>query len=67
MIVLPAGSVLAFQLPSLAARSFKVRVDLSDFDIRAPSVEFIDPWTDLPLNYELMFRALEAEGATLAR
>jgi hypothetical protein len=49
------------EIPSLAARAFKARFDLTDYDLRAPSLEFRDPWTDAPLVYGTMFRALEYE------
>jgi hypothetical protein len=48
-------------LPSLAARAFRARFDLSDYDLRAPSVEFLDPFKDEALQYATMFRALEFE------
>lgn len=62
-VIVPAGAT-AMQLaeiPSLAARAFKARFDLTDYDLRAPSLEFRDPWTDAPLTYGTMFRALEYE------
>jgi hypothetical protein len=49
------------ETPSLSARAFKARFDLIDYDLRAPSLEFHDPWTDEPLSYSTMFRALEYE------
>lgn len=63
----PAGSpspvlLMRAQVPNLAARAFKVRIDLSDYDMRAPSVTFLDPWTSLPLKYNDMFRALNIEA-----
>lgn len=48
-------------VPSLAAQAFKARFDLTDYDLRAPSLEFRDPWTDALLSYGTMFRALEYE------
>lgn len=61
-IVLPQGLVtVAAEVPSLAARAFKARFDLTDYDLRAPSLEFRDPWTDDLLAYDTMFRALEYE------
>lgn len=60
-IVLPQGSRIAVDLPSLAARAFRARFDLSDYDLRAPSVEFLDPFKDEALQYATMFRALEFE------
>jgi hypothetical protein len=62
---LPAGTMtmtlMAFEVPSLAARAFKGRFDLTDYDLRAPSLEFRDPWTDALLPYGTMFRAVEFE------
>lgn len=62
-IILPQGTVLMMQadLPSLAMRAFKARFDLTDYDLRPPSVEFLDPWSDQPLDFATMFRALEFE------
>jgi hypothetical protein len=48
-------------VPSIAAQAFKARFDLTDYDLRAPSLEFRDPWTDALLPYGTMFRALEYE------
>lgn len=48
-------------IPNLAARAFKARFDLSDYDLRAPSIEFWDPWVNEPLKFASMFRALEYE------
>lgn len=62
-IVLPPGTMAmaVAEVPSLSARAFKARFDLTDFDLRAPSLEFRDPWSDALLSYETMFRALEYE------
>jgi hypothetical protein len=60
-IVLPPNTQLLAEVPSLAARCFKARFDLSDYDLRAPSVDFRDPWTDELLQYPTMFRAIEFE------
>jgi Predicted metal binding domain len=60
-VVLPQNTFMIAEVPGLAARSFKARFDLTDFDLRAPSVDFRDPWTDEILAYETMFRALEFE------
>ena len=57
----PPNSFQSIEIPSLAARGIKARFDLSDFDVRAPSLEFLDPLTDQLLPYETMFRALEFE------
>ena len=48
-------------VPSISAQAFKARFDLTDYDLRAPSLEFRDPWTDALLPYGTMFRALEHE------
>jgi hypothetical protein len=61
---LPAGGtamMMMMELPSLAGRAFKAHFDLSDYDLRAPSLEFRDPWNDSLLPYATMFRALEFE------
>ena len=66
-IELPLGSPLGAvamavaAVPSLSAQAFKARFDLTDYDLRAPSLEFRDPWTDALLPYGTMFRALEFE------
>jgi hypothetical protein len=65
-LVLPQNTFLMAEVPSLAARSFKARFDLTDYDLRAPSLEFRDPWTDDVLQYQTMFRALEFEQARKA-
>jgi hypothetical protein len=57
----PPNAVVVLEIPSLAARAFKVRFDLSDYDQAPPSVEFRDPWTNELLKYEEMFRAHEYE------
>src|SRR5258708_11440819 len=43
------------------ARAFKARFDLADYDLRAPSLEFRDPWDDHPLQYNEMSWAFEFE------
>jgi hypothetical protein len=67
-IVLPAGAIAmaVAEVPSLAARAFRARFDLTDFDLRAPSLEFWDHWTHKPLDYNTMFRAFEYERQRLA-
>lgn len=60
-IILPQGTTIAVDIPSLAARAFKARFDLSDYDLLAPSLDFLDPSNDQPLQYATMFRALEFE------
>jgi hypothetical protein len=58
----PGGITMAVAVvPSIAAQAFKARFDLTDYDLRAPSLEFRDPWTDELLQYNTMFRALEYE------
>jgi hypothetical protein len=58
--VIPPGAKLQLMamidLPSLAGRAFGVRISLDDFDQRAPSVVFCDPftWEDIP--YEKLHR-----------
>jgi hypothetical protein len=51
------------ETPVLSARAFKIRIDLSDFDIRAPSLVFIDPWTDQLIPYASLFRAMNFDAA----
>jgi hypothetical protein len=62
-IILPPGTIQAAigQFASVAARAFKARFDLTDYDLRAPSVSFLDPWTDTLLDWPNMFRAFEFE------
>lgn len=60
-IILPQGTIMAAKIFSLSARAFKAHFDLSDYDLRAPSLEFRDLWSDAPLAYATMFRALEFE------
>lgn len=47
LIVLPNPQVqfALFEQPALAGRAFGVRINLSDFDQRAPGVSFHDPFT----------------------
>jgi len=62
-VVVPVGATAlrVAEIPSLAARAFKARFDLTDYDLRAPSLEFRDPWTDALLTYATMLRAVEYE------
>lgn len=60
-IILPQGAMMVVEVPSLSARAFKAHFDLTDYDLRAPSLEFRDPWTENLLSYDTMFRALEYE------
>ena len=41
------------EIPSLASRAFGVRISLDDFDQRAPSVVFCDPFTWEELPYDM--------------
>jgi hypothetical protein len=61
VILLPPGATMIVELPSITAAAFKARFDLSDYDLRAPSVDFRSPQTDEVLAYPTMFRALEYE------
>jgi len=58
-LFLPEGARAAIEVPSLSSSSFKARFDLSNYDLDAPGLEFRDPWTDLPLQYNMMFRAFQ--------
>jgi hypothetical protein len=60
-IILPQPAMVQLEIPSLAGRAFKAHFDLADYDLRAPSLEFRDFWTDTVLPYTTMFRALEFE------
>ena len=60
-VVLPPGAMAVIEFPNLSARAFKARFDLSDYDVRPPSVEFREPWNNALLQYATMFRALEYE------
>lgn len=60
-IFLPQAAMAMVELPNLSAKSFKARFDLTDYDLRAPSLEFRDPWSNALLNYATMLRALEYE------
>jgi Predicted metal binding domain len=59
-IILPPGAKMQFltaiDIPSLAARAFGVKISLEDFDQRAPSVVFCDPFTWEELPYEKLHR-----------
>lgn len=44
------------EIPNLASRAFGVRISLDDFDQRAPSVVFCDPFTWEELPYEKLHR-----------
>ncbi|HLY61026.1 MAG TPA: putative metal-binding protein [Terriglobia bacterium] len=60
-ILLPPGTGRIEEVLNLSARAFRARFDLTDYDLRAPSLTFLDPWTDAVLKYEAMFRAFEYE------
>jgi hypothetical protein len=60
-IFLPQPATMRAEMPSLAARAFKAHFDLTDYDLRAPSLELRDFWSDAVLPYATMFRALEFE------
>ena len=59
-MTLPAGAKMQFmatnEIPSLSSRAFGVRISLDDFDQRAPSVVFCDPFTWEELPYEKLHR-----------
>lgn len=58
-LFLPPGSARQVQIPSLSVSAFKAHFDLSNYDLDPPSLEFRDPWSDKPLDYNTMFRALQ--------
>jgi hypothetical protein len=60
-LFLPGGYAVTAEFLNLAARAFKARFDLTDYDLQAPSLVFLDPWTDKELAFDQMFRALEYE------
>lgn len=62
-IILPSSGMYmsVATMPNLSARAFKARFNLQDYDLRAPSLLFVDPWTDKELEYPSMFRAFEFE------
>lgn len=47
----PEPQFARLEVPALAARAFGLRVDLADFDQRAPGVAFHDPFTWEPLPF----------------
>lgn len=61
LIALSQPTMALLEVPSIAGRAFKARFDLTDYDLRAPSLEFRDPWTDTLLSFATMFRAVEYE------
>lgn len=62
-IIIPQSAMVvkAMEFPSLSARTIRTRFDLTDYDLRAPSLTFYDGWTDTKLTYATMFRAMEFE------
>ena len=58
-LFLPAGARAAIEIPNLSAMAFKAHFDLSGYDLNPPGLEFRDAWTDAPLQYNTMFRALQ--------
>ncbi|HEX3103055.1 MAG TPA: putative metal-binding protein [Terriglobales bacterium] len=58
-LFLSAGTRTAIEIPSLSASAFKAHFDLTNYDLDPPSLEFRDAWTDKPLQYNTMFRALQ--------
>ncbi|PYY25053.1 MAG: hypothetical protein DMG62_00005, partial [Acidobacteria bacterium] len=58
-LFLPGALRAQIEVPSITASAFKAHFDLSNYDLDAPSLEFRDPWTDEPLQYGTMFRALQ--------
>ena len=59
---IPPGATFAVEIPSLAVRAFKAHFDLTDFDLRAPSLEFRDAWTDELLVIGQMSPALDFDS-----
>jgi len=61
-MVLPPGAKMQFmnilEIPSLAARAFGARISLNDFDQRAPSVVFCDPFTWEEIPFDRLHRGL---------
>lgn len=54
-IVVPGQiQVHEFDLTSLAGRPIGLRLDLSGYDLRAPSVAFVDPWEWNPLAFDAL-------------
>ncbi len=57
ILIIPGTIQMAMtEIPNLAARSFGVRISLDDFDQRAPSVVFCDPFTWQELSYNQLHR-----------
>jgi hypothetical protein len=48
--------ITVVEVPNLASRAFGVKISLDDFDQRAPSVIFCDPFTWEELPYEKLHR-----------
>lgn len=66
LIQLPTGFTTAAPMAGLAPRAFRARFNLTDYDLRAPSLEFRDAWTGVPLKYNECPRAFEYEKHRLA-
>lgn len=58
-LFVPPGAIRAVEIPNLSASAFKAHFDLSNYDLDPPSLEFRDPRTNEPLQYNSMFRALQ--------
>jgi hypothetical protein len=56
------GRIHVASVPPLAARAFKARFDLTDYDLRAPSIEFLDPWTSSPIAFAELVRGQAFEA-----
>jgi hypothetical protein len=59
VLFVPQGARTAVEVPSLSASAFKAHFDLSNYDLDAPGLEFRNPWTDAPLQFNTMFRAFQ--------
>jgi hypothetical protein len=64
MILLPQPVFRDMALPSLSARAVKARFDLAEYDLRAPSLQFLDPWTNEPLPYQSLLWAHDFGAVT---
>ena len=60
-VALPEGTVATVEIPALSGMAFRAHFDLTDYDLRAPSLEFRDAWANIVLSYNTMLRALEFE------
>lgn len=57
----PPDAKVMREVRALSARAFIARLSLDDYDLRAPSVAFLDPVSKAPLEYDKMLRAMEFE------